>query len=67
MLVIQDPVYIQLHFQSGRGMVYMFSQIGRFGQNGKVNLGLNASSFAHNCGCMVDGDTLWQQCEYYYY
>ena len=21
-----------------------------------VNLGLNVSSFAHNCGCVVDGD-----------
>ena len=25
------------------------------GQNGKVHLDLNISSFAHNCECMVDG------------
>ena len=48
-----------------------FSLNGKFGQNGKlghscvrvtrvrdriiVHLGLNVSSSAHNCGCMVDG------------
>ena len=33
----------------------MFSQNSKFGQNGKVHLGLNVSSSALNCGCMVDG------------
>ena len=56
----------------------LFSQNGKFGQNGKlghsctnvtkgklygsqdsdhaiVHLGLNVSSSAHNCGCVVDG------------
>ena len=32
-----------------------------------VHLGLNVSSSAHNCGRVVDGGTLWQRFEYYYY
>ena len=32
-----------------------FGHNGRFGQNGSVHLGLNVSSSAHNCGCVVDG------------
>ena len=29
--------------------------VGLVGQNGSVHLGLNVSSSAHNCGCVVDG------------
>ena len=32
-----------------------FSQSGMSGQKGKVHLGPNVSSSAHNCGCMVNG------------
>ena len=32
-----------------------------------VHLGLNVSSSAHNCGCVVLALTLWQRFEYYYY
>ena len=55
--------------QNGKcGQNGKFSQNGKFGQNGKfshnalsrqkdkVHLGLNVSSSAHNCGCMVNGD-----------
>ena len=50
-----------------------FSQNGKFGQNGKsiqsgkVHLGLNVSTFAHDCRCIVNGGGAWQQYEYYYY
>ena len=29
-----------------------------------VHLGLNVSSSAHNCGCVVDGGNVWQRFEY---
>ena len=61
----------QLHSRSSPGERNgKFSQNGKFGQNGKlghsctnvtkgnhaiVHLGLNVSSSAHNCGCVVDG------------
>ena len=61
----------QLHSRSSPGERNgKFSQNGKFGQNGKLghsctnvtkgklygsHLGLNVSSSAHNCGCVVDG------------
>ena len=32
-----------------------------------LHLGLNVSSSAYNCGCVVNAIMLWQQFEYYYY
>ena len=32
-----------------------------------VHLGLNVSSSAHNCGCVVDGGNAMAAIEYYYY
>ena len=59
---------LQLHTQSSPGkMSGKFSQNGKFGQNdklsqndmsdqkGKVHLGPNVSSSAHDCGCVVNG------------
>ena len=37
---------------------YAYGQNGKFGQNGKVRLGLNVSSSTHHCGCMVDGSNM---------
>ena len=50
-----------------------FGQNGMSSQKGKVHLGPNVSSSAHDRGCMVTGQciimavVLWQQYEYYYY
>ena len=37
------------------------------GQKGKVHLGPNVSSFAHDHGCMVIGSGAMAAYEYYYY
>ena len=44
---------LQLHTQSSPG-----ERSGKFGQNGKLHLGLNVSSSTHNCGCVVDGSSM---------
>ena len=50
---------LQLHTQSSPGeRSGKFSQNGKFGQNGqkgKVHLGPNVSSSAHDRGCVVNG------------
>ena len=38
-------------------MISLFGQSGKLGQNDKVHLGLNVSSFVYNCECMVDGSS----------
>ena len=67
-------IRLHLHTQSSTGEKNgRFSQNGKFGQNGKsiqsgkVHLGLNVSTFAHDCGCIVNSGGAWQQYEYYYY
>ena len=56
-----EPVFdsrssLQLHFQCSPGQRNgKFSQNAKLVQNGKVHLGLNVSSSAHNCGCVVNG------------
>ena len=53
---------LQLHSQSSPG-----ERNGKFGQNGKVHLGLNVSSSTHNCGGVVSGSNGMEQYEYYYF
>ena len=56
---------VQLHSQSScgeRNHYFSFSsrlgQKVKFGQNGRVHLGLNVSSSAHNCWCVYDGSNM---------
>ena len=53
----QSPVERNGKFnQNGKfGQNSKFSQNHMFGQKGKVHLGPNVSSFAHDCGCVVNG------------
>ena len=47
---------LQLHTQFSPGeRSGKFSQNGKFGQKGKVHLGPNVSSSAHDRGCVVNG------------
>ena len=59
-IVTQNQVYNSIFLSSAGEKNDKFSQNckfgqkGQFGRNGKVHLGLNVSSFAHNCGCVVN-------------
>ena len=53
---------LQLHTQSSPGersgkfgQNCKFSQNGMSGRKGKVHIGPNVSSSAHNCGCVING------------
>ena len=55
-MVIQDPVYNSvLNLHLGRGMISLVRMVSLVRMHVKVHLGVNVSSSAHDCGCVVNG------------